>query len=108
MYCPLYGGSFGQHMWTEVYLGEAIGWQPVDCTAGETAFLDAGHIRLSDGETFFRPESIEVLDYAPKARAVADPKRRTDAYPYAPGETITYVYARTTQRAPVRILPGLW
>jgi hypothetical protein len=96
MYVPLYGGSFGQHMWTEVYMGGEIGWLPVDCTAGEATFIDAGHIRLSDVMVPFRPQSIEVLDHEPKAAAggIAQPERRSDAYPYAAGETLTYAYTK--------------
>lgn len=60
MYTPNYGGSFGQHAWTEVYMGEA-GWIPVDSTAAEFDFVDSGHIRLGYGAGF-QPESIEVLD----------------------------------------------
>ena len=61
MYSSLYGGSFGQHAWTEVYMGEA-GWIPVDATAFEFDFIDAGHIRLGIG-TSFNPKEMEVLEY---------------------------------------------
>ncbi len=61
MYSSLYGGSFGQHAWTEVYMGEA-GWIPVDATAFEIDFIDAGHIRLGTG-TSFNPEEMEILEY---------------------------------------------
>lgn len=90
MYVPLYGGSFGQHMWTEVWLGDAIGWLPVDCTAGQSTFLDAGHIRLSDTITKFSPNKIRVLDHAPKEAKVEGAKRRTDAFPYAVDKPFVY------------------
>ncbi|MBL6950843.1 MAG: hypothetical protein ISR57_09395 [Bacteroidales bacterium] len=61
MYSSLYGGSFGQHAWTEVYMGEA-GWIPVDATAFEIDFIDAGHIRLGVGTTF-NPKEMEILEY---------------------------------------------
>ena len=61
MYSSLYGGSFGQHAWTEVWMGEA-GWIPVDATAFEIDFIDAGHIRLGTG-TSFNPEEMEILEY---------------------------------------------
>jgi len=61
MYSSLYGGSFGQHAWTEVYMGDA-GWIPVDATAFEIDFIDAGHIRLGVG-TSFNPQEMEILDY---------------------------------------------
>lgn len=92
MYVPLHGGSFAQHMWTEVWLGERIGWLPVDCTAAQTTFVDASHIRLATGLTRFAPQSVEVLDHEPKVAAVAKAERRTGAYPFADGETVTWVY----------------
>jgi transglutaminase-like putative cysteine protease len=90
MYVPLYGGSFGQHMWTEVWLGEAIGWLPVDCTAGQPTFVDASHIRLSERLTAFQPRLVEVLDYAPRPAPGATAARRTDAWPWAAGDSWTY------------------
>lgn len=62
MYSTWYGGSFGQHAWTEVYLGEDIGWVAVDATILEYDYVDAGHIRLGTNTTF-QPESMEILDY---------------------------------------------
>nr|MBC8315580.1 transglutaminase domain-containing protein [Bacteroidota bacterium] len=61
MYSSLYNGSFGQHAWTEVYMGDA-GWIPVDATAFEIDFIDAGHIRLGIG-TSFNPKEMEILEY---------------------------------------------
>lgn len=61
MYTYTKGGSFGQHAWTEVYMGKA-GWVPVDSTAVEIDYVDAGHIRLGE-EAMFMPESMEILDY---------------------------------------------
>jgi transglutaminase-like putative cysteine protease len=90
MYVPLYGGSFGQHMWTEVWLGDEIGWLPVDCTAGQPTFLDAGHIRLSDQLTVFKPKKIRVHDHSPKAEPVATEPRRVDAYPFAVDEPMVF------------------
>ncbi len=94
MYVPLYGGSFAQHMWTEVWLGEAVGWLPVDCTAGQMTFADAGHIRLSARVTSFRPKSIEVLDHEPKvAPPPAPAARRTDAFPWAVDSSLVYEWS---------------
>ena len=65
MYVPNKGGAFGQHAWNEIYMGDA-GWIPVDATAFETDFVDAGHIRISDhlsASSSFNAKSIEVLDY---------------------------------------------
>ena len=60
MYTTYYGGSFGQHAWTEVYMGNA-GWKTLDATIGENNVVDAGHIRLGEKATF-QPESMEIMD----------------------------------------------
>jgi transglutaminase-like putative cysteine protease len=65
MYTPNYGGSFGQHGWSEIYMGQA-GWIPVDSTAFETDYVDSGHIRLGIYQymtTALNPKKMEVLDY---------------------------------------------
>lgn len=101
MYVPLHGGSFGQHMWTEAWLGDTIGWLPVDCTADQPNWIDATHIRLGDGIAAFQPQSIEVLDYEPKpvaAAASASAVRRSDAYPLPAGATSVYSWTRKGQR----------
>ncbi|NQV03309.1 MAG: transglutaminase domain-containing protein [Bacteroidia bacterium] len=61
MYVPDNGGFFGQHAWTEVYMGDA-GWIPVDATIQEFDYIDSGHIRLGEG-TSFHPQEIEILDW---------------------------------------------
>ncbi len=61
MYSSYYGGSFGQHAWNEVYMGDA-GWIPVDATAFEIDFVDCGHIRLGEA-TSFNPVKMEIIDY---------------------------------------------
>lgn len=95
MYVPLYGGSYGQHMWNEVWLGDAIGWLAVDCTAGQATFVDASHLRLSDGATRFKPESVEILEWEPKsALGPALLERRQDAYPWRAGETWSWKWLR--------------
>ena len=63
MYVPLQGGTFGQHVWNEVYMGDA-GWIPLDTTVKEATFIDSGHIRLGLFEpimTSLNGESFEVL-----------------------------------------------
>jgi len=62
VYTLKHTGSFGQHAWTEVYMGEA-GWIPVDATFGETNYIDASHIRLGENANY-RPVKMELLDYA--------------------------------------------
>jgi hypothetical protein len=61
MYVPDNGGFFGQHAWTEVYMGEA-GWIPVDATIEEVDYIDAGHIRLGEKSTF-HPKKMEIVEY---------------------------------------------
>lgn len=61
MYTPFYSGSFGQHAWTEVYMGKN-GWIAVDATINEPDYIDGGHIRLGEDATF-RPVTMELLDY---------------------------------------------
>ena len=60
MYTNYHSGGFGQHAWTEVYMGDA-GWIPVDATISEFDYIDAGHIRLGE-KAYFRPVSMEILD----------------------------------------------
>ncbi len=62
LYSPWYGGSFGQHAWTEVFMGDEIGWVAVDATILEFDYVDAGHIRLGE-LTSFNPVSMEILEY---------------------------------------------
>ena len=61
MYTAYHSGGFGQHAWTEVYMGDA-GWIPVDATINEPDYIDAGHIRLGENATF-RPVTMEILDF---------------------------------------------
>ena len=66
MYVPTNGGSFGQHAWNEVFMGEA-GWIPIDTTAREIDFVDSGHVRLgilSSAHIAWGPLSTEILDFA--------------------------------------------
>lgn len=61
MYTPYLGGSFGQHAWTEVYMGN-VGWVAVDATAFEYDFVDAGHIRIGE-KSSFNPKEMKIIDY---------------------------------------------
>ena len=67
MYTTYYGGSFGQHVWNEVYMGDA-GWIPIDATAFEIDYIDCGHIRLGEASSF-TPIKMEILDYHVKGIA---------------------------------------
>ena len=65
MYVPLDGGCFGQHVWNEVYMGEA-GWIPLDTTVQEPDFVDSGHIRIGIFQslaTALNGRSFEILDH---------------------------------------------
>jgi transglutaminase-like putative cysteine protease len=82
MYIPNFGGSFGQHGWNEVYMGEA-GWIPLDATVGETDYVDSGHIRVGvheSGATALNPVAIEVLDH----QLNAGETQATDTAKYEP------------------------
>jgi len=69
MYVPDNGGFFGQHMWTEVYMGEA-GWIPVDATIKEFDYIDSGHIRLAEFSTF-HPQEVKILRYKTESKDVS-------------------------------------
>ena len=65
MYVPNMGGAFGQHAWTEIWMGEA-GWIPVDSTAYEAGFVDSGHIRVGILESMVlavNTKSMEILEH---------------------------------------------
>lgn len=65
MYVPNFGGSFGQHGWNEIYMGDA-GWIQVDATASEPDFVDSGHIRVGIYEsttTALNPGKMEIVEY---------------------------------------------
>jgi transglutaminase-like putative cysteine protease len=65
MYVPNLGGSFGQHAWNEVYMGQA-GWIPLDTTTREIDLADSGHIRLgilSSAYVALNPKQMEILDF---------------------------------------------
>ena len=65
MYVPREGGTFGQHGWNEIYMG-AAGWITVDATAAEIDFVDSGHIRLGEFESFTtwaNAKEFEILEY---------------------------------------------
>jgi hypothetical protein len=65
MYVPEKGGSFGQHGWNEIYMGEA-GWIPIDTTAREIDYCDSGHVRLgilTSKHIAYNPLEMEILDF---------------------------------------------
>ncbi len=83
-YVPSQGGKFGQHGWTEIYMGNA-GWIPVDATGPEIDFVDSGHIRLGLFESFStwaNAKEFEILDY----RVIGSGANSTDRYENYLGE----------------------
>jgi transglutaminase-like putative cysteine protease len=73
-YVPSNGGAFGQHAWSEIYMGDA-GWIPVDCTADEVTYADCGHIRLGEwvsAAAMLNADTIEILDYSVGEGTFAD------------------------------------
>ena len=98
MYVPNAGGAFGQHGWSEVFMGEA-GWIPLDTTAREIDFVDSGHVRLgvlASKATSFGPESVEILDY--KTREAVQQTT------LAPAELAPFLGTYTGRRGPLTIL----
>ncbi|MBN2070498.1 MAG: transglutaminase domain-containing protein [Candidatus Krumholzibacteriota bacterium] len=74
MYVPNFGGSFGQHAWTEIYMGKEAGWVPVDATAFEADFVDSGHIRIGEFRSAtiaLNAKSIEILEHRTGEEKVA-------------------------------------
>lgn len=93
MYAPNYGGSFGQHVWNEIYMGKA-GWITVDSTAHEIDYVDSGHIRLGT-QTSFNPKKMEVLDYKAglmKKGTITAGLGSFKNIPWDVGKTYTYDY----------------
>jgi len=68
MYSPALGGSFGQHYWVEVWMGDD-GWIPLDPTTGEIGTLSPAHITLWH-EGAIGSLSVKVLGYTPETRPV--------------------------------------
>jgi len=86
MYVPNLGGSFGQHAWNEVYMGE-IGWIPIDTTAREVDYADSGHIRLgllSSAHVALNPKQMEILDFQAGAQSRAGLQGPVDTKKYQP------------------------
>jgi transglutaminase-like putative cysteine protease len=86
MYVPHLGGSFGQHAWNEVYMGE-IGWIPIDTTAREVDYADSGHIRLgilASAHIALNPRQMDILDFQAGAQNLSGSPVPMDPKKYQP------------------------
>ena len=82
MYVPNYGGAFGQHGWSEIYMGKA-GWITVDSTASEIDYVDSGHIRIGEFQsmvTALNPKKMEVLDFTAGSMKMGQKETDTGMY----------------------------
>jgi transglutaminase-like putative cysteine protease len=66
VYSSLFGGSYGQHYWTRVWMGPA-GWIPIDTTTGEVGTFSPTHLTFWDMGGIASLD-VKVLDYSPKSR----------------------------------------
>jgi len=88
MYVPNYGGAFGQHGWSEIYMGKA-GWITVDSTASEIDYVDSGHIRIGEYQsmvTALNPKKMEVLDFTAGSMKMGQKEAETAMYSAYVGE----------------------
>ncbi len=86
MYVPNLDGSFGQHAWNEVYMGEA-GWIPLDTTTKEVDYADSGHIRLgilSSAHIALNPKQMEILDFQAGSQSISGFQGTVDTKKYQP------------------------
>jgi len=86
MYVPNLGGSFGQHAWNEVYMGQ-IGWIPLDTTAREVDYADSGHIRLgvlTSAHIALNPKQMEILDFQAGPQSFSGFQGTVDTKKYQP------------------------
>ncbi len=88
MYVPNYGGAFGQHGWSEIYMGRA-GWITVDSTASEIDYVDSGHIRIGEFQsmvTALNPKKMEVLDFTAGSMKMGQKETASGMYSAYVGE----------------------
>jgi hypothetical protein len=105
MYTPEKAGVFGQHGWTEVYMGDA-GWIPVDATAGETDYVDSGHIRIGAYASLssrLNAQEFEILDYRIAGGTQAATEAAEERFAPYLGD---YEQPDTSQKASIRIQDG--
>ena len=92
VYTPTFGGSFGQHAWVEVHMGNA-GWIAIDPTTGEFRQLSATHVKLFEGLGGVLPKSVKAVAFEPPNRK-ATPGAPSQAKPVAwkLGKEYTFKY----------------
>ncbi|MFV1964818.1 MAG: transglutaminase family protein [Pirellulaceae bacterium] len=94
VYTPTFGGSFGQHAWVEVHMGES-GWLAVDPTTGEFQQLSATHIKLFSGLGGVLPKSVNVTTFEPpNRRASAGRSAEARPLPWKLGREYTFNYTQ--------------
>jgi transglutaminase-like putative cysteine protease len=106
MYTPNNGGSFGQHGWTEVYMG-AAGWIPLDATVGEADFVDSGHIRVANFgslNTQLNAQQFEILDYRVVGGGVESADAARERYAPYVGE---YRQKESSTDCEVKVMDGV-
>lgn len=92
VYTPSFGGSFGQHVWVEVHMGEH-GWIAFDPTTGEIERMNATHLKLFEGVGGVIPESIEILGYQPQSEPLSIVEwNASRPFSFPSGEEFRYVY----------------
>ena|GEM_PF-3056499 len=94
VYTPVFGGSFGQHAWVEVHMGES-GWIAMDPTTGEFNQLSATHMKLFEGLGGVIPDSVKVTDFEPPNRvAAANALAEAKPLPWKIGQEYKFKYTR--------------
>ena len=86
LYVQNLGGSFGQHAWNEIYMGE-MGWIPIDTTVREVDYADSGHVRLgilASAHIALNPKQMEILDFQAGSQSFSGFQGTVDAKKYQP------------------------
>ena len=94
VYTPVFGGSFGQHAWVEVHMGDS-GWIAMDPTTGEFDQLSATHMKLFEGLGGVIPESVKVTEFEPPNRvATTNVLAEAKPLPWKIGQEYKFKYSR--------------
>ncbi len=94
VFTPSFGGSFGQHAWVEVHMGDA-GWIAVDPTTGEFESMSATHIKLFEGLGGVIPALVDVVEFEPaNASPTGDKFAKPKPLPWELNKTHTFRYTQ--------------